>query len=284
MMTLLLLVLAADPIIVVNPRNAPVWVGNARDGGSELNVYVAGQAPGAGGLTDTELRATAVPVSIASVPSHAVTLASTTITGSVAVTGSFYQETQPVSGSLTCDVGTVPVTGAFWQATQPVSIASMPTTAVTMADRTYSHRAVAYAASPTPIAAAAQGAAIGDLEGRQYVNTSHPRAILCNLSTTATTSTQVTGCELVASNSIWITSITVGGGVATGATAPAIIQSGTSTGCTGPVVLYRCGHVAQSTCTISFPTPIKATAAHGICLLDATVGTKWVTITGYVAP
>ena len=40
---------------------------------------------------------TTQPVSIASVPTHAVTLASTTITGSVAVTGAFYQATQPVS-------------------------------------------------------------------------------------------------------------------------------------------------------------------------------------------
>src|ERR1035437_4855164 len=41
-----------------------------------------------------------------------------TVTGSVAVTGTFWQATQPVSG-------------AFWQATQPVSIATMPTTPVT---------------------------------------------------------------------------------------------------------------------------------------------------------
>ena len=50
-------------------------------------------------LTDTALRASAVPVSLASVPSHAVTLTSTTITGSVAVTGAFYQATQPISAA-----------------------------------------------------------------------------------------------------------------------------------------------------------------------------------------
>jgi hypothetical protein len=52
-----------------------------------------------------------------------VTLASTTITGSVAVTGTFYQATQPVSGTVA--VSNFPasqaVTGTFWQATQPVS-------------------------------------------------------------------------------------------------------------------------------------------------------------------
>ncbi len=113
------------------------------------------------GLTDTQLRALAVPVSgtfwqatqpvsIASMPSTPVTgtffqatqpvsgpltdtqlrastvpvsLTSTTVTGSVAVTGTFWQATQPVSGT-------------FWQATQPVSLASTTitgTVAVTQA-------------------------------------------------------------------------------------------------------------------------------------------------------
>jgi hypothetical protein len=65
-----------------------------------------------------------------------VSLASTTITGSVAVTGAFFQATQPVSGTITANQGTSPwvvslasttitgsvaVTGTFFQATQPVS-------------------------------------------------------------------------------------------------------------------------------------------------------------------
>lgn len=66
---------------------------------------------------------------------------------SIAVSGTFWQATQPVSiasavpvtdngGSLTVDgtvgvSGSVAVTGTFWQATQPVSIASMPSTPVT---------------------------------------------------------------------------------------------------------------------------------------------------------
>ena len=44
----------------------------------------------------------------------------TSITNAVAVTGTFWQDTQPVSGT-------------FWQATQPVSIASVPSHAVTNA-------------------------------------------------------------------------------------------------------------------------------------------------------
>lgn len=60
------------------------------------------------GLTDAQLRASAVPVS----------LASTTITGSVAVTGPL-TDTQLRASA-------VPVSGTFFQATQPVSAAALP--------------------------------------------------------------------------------------------------------------------------------------------------------------
>ncbi len=66
------------------------------------NIDVALSTRAVTGLTDTQLRATPVPVS-----------------GTIAVTGTFWQATQPVSG-------TVAVTGTFWQATQPVSAASLP--------------------------------------------------------------------------------------------------------------------------------------------------------------
>jgi hypothetical protein len=98
-------------------------------------------------LTDTLLRASPVPVS----------LTSTTITGSVAVTGTFWQATQPVSSTQlpaalgqttmaasmsvaiasnqsaipvtltsTTITGSVAVTGTFWQTTQPISAAALP--------------------------------------------------------------------------------------------------------------------------------------------------------------
>lgn len=64
------------------------------------------------------------PVSLASVPSHAVTNAGTfavqvTSAPTTAVTGTFWQATQPVSGTFW--QATQPVSGTFWQATQPVS-------------------------------------------------------------------------------------------------------------------------------------------------------------------
>lgn len=75
------------------------------------------------------------PVTIASLPlptgaSTEATLASllAKVNASIAVTGSFWQATQPVSIAA---MPSTPVTGTFWQATQPVSLASVPTHAVT---------------------------------------------------------------------------------------------------------------------------------------------------------
>jgi hypothetical protein len=93
--------------------------------------------PITGALTDTQIRATALPVSLASTTitnfpaSQAVTLASTTVTNfpaTQAVSGTFFQATQPVS---IASMPSTPVTGTFYQATQPVSLATAPTTPVT---------------------------------------------------------------------------------------------------------------------------------------------------------
>lgn len=110
---------------------------------SQLGAGTGGGATG--GLTNTELRATPVPVS-----------------GTVAVTGA-YQATQPVSGTVS--VSNLPssqaVTGSFYQATQPVSIASMPTTAVTGPLTDTQLRA---SAVPVSMAAAPTGAATSALQ------------------------------------------------------------------------------------------------------------------------
>lgn len=92
-------------------------------------------AASSGGLTNTELRATAVPISgtVTANVSGTVPVSGTFwqatqpisgnvgVTGSVAVTGTFWQATQPVSGTVTVGNASLAVTGAFYQATQPVS-------------------------------------------------------------------------------------------------------------------------------------------------------------------
>ncbi len=74
------------------------------------------------------------PVSIATMPTTPVTgtfwqatqpvSGTVSVSGSVAVTGTFWQATQPVSGTVTVGNASLAVTGTFFQATQPVSIAA----------------------------------------------------------------------------------------------------------------------------------------------------------------
>lgn len=79
-------------------------------------VSISGAVAVTGPLTDAQLRAAALPVTVGNFPAtQAVSIASMP---STPVTGTFWPATQPVSGT-------------FWQATQPVSIASMPSTPVT---------------------------------------------------------------------------------------------------------------------------------------------------------
>lgn len=125
-----------------------------------------------------------------------------------------------------------------------------------------------------------------DIEGRQFVRTDHPNRVACALTTTATGSTAITGCAAPGAGlSIYITDISIYGGVAVGATAAATIQWGTGGSCgSGTTVTYYCQHGATDGCEAHFTTPRKAAANSEICILDATVGTKFVTISGHVAP
>lgn len=108
------------------------------------SVTVSGTVTASGPLTDTQLRAVAVPVSGTFWPGTqpvSGTVAATQGAGedggrawnvaaavsnfpaSQAVTGTFWQTTQPVSGTVSVGnfPATQPVSGTFWQATQPVS-------------------------------------------------------------------------------------------------------------------------------------------------------------------
>jgi hypothetical protein len=83
--------------------------------------------PVSGPVTDTQLRATALPVSGTFWPATqpvSGTVTANAGTGTMAVSGTFWQATQPVSGPLTdtqLRATALPVSGTFWQATQPVS-------------------------------------------------------------------------------------------------------------------------------------------------------------------
>lgn len=84
------------------------------------NVGVTGSVAVTGPLTDSQLRATPIPVDVTFPVEQAVSIADP-----VAVTGDFYPTTQPISGNVGV-TGSVAVTGTFWQATQPISAVSLP--------------------------------------------------------------------------------------------------------------------------------------------------------------
>ncbi len=125
-----------------------------------------------------------------------------------------------------------------------------------------------------------------DAYGAQFVRQDSNNRILCRLTTTATTSTAITGCAAPGAGlSIYITDINIMGGVANAATAAASIQYGTGGTCgTGTTVVFDCQHAATSGCTANLSTPIKAAANSEVCLLDAAVGTKFAAISGFIAP
>jgi len=100
------------------------------------NLDVALSTRAVTGLTDAQLRAAAVPVSLAAVPLPAgaateATLATMlTLAGFQARINTFGQKTMANSTPvvLSSDQSAIPVTGTFFQATQPVSVAATVTT------------------------------------------------------------------------------------------------------------------------------------------------------------
>lgn len=137
--------------------------------------------------------------------------------------------------------------------------------------------------------AVANGVAVnwnGDVYGVPFVRVDHPNRVKCVITTTATTSTVVTGCAAPAAGlSIYVTDISQYGGITHTATTASTVQSGTGGTCgTATAVLNVCQHDALHGCEAHFITPLRAGTISEVCILDATVGTKWITISGYIAP
>ena len=112
----------------------PVTRGAGVSDANTQRMTLASDGPAVTALSSLDTKTPAVgqalmvasrPVVIASNQSAIpVSLTSTTIAGSVATTGTFFQATQPVSLTSTTITGSVATTGTFFQATQPVSIAA----------------------------------------------------------------------------------------------------------------------------------------------------------------
>lgn len=224
-------------------------------------------------LTDTQLRATPVPVS------GTVTVG--TFPDNEPINIAQINGVTPLMGSGATGTGSHRVTPATDSPTFGTANGSIPAQS-----QLSSGRAVAYGSSPTAVTAGNNAPVITDLEGIPYVNMGHPRSVFCQMAAgTGTTLAELTGCAAVASNSYYIKSIVMTGGIATAATVPALIRSGTGSNCaTGTVTWATCWHGAAGSCVFYFDPPIKVTQAHAICHIDATAGTKSVMLTAYIAP
>lgn len=126
-----------------------------------------------------------------------------------------------------------------------------------------------------------------DAYGAAYSRQDHPNRIACNVLSTATTSTIVTGCSAPGAGlSIYLTSLQWHSSIISTTTNFMTIQSGTGGNCGASVdVLYRgYAQVAFSGREAVFQTPIKAPANEEICLLHPGAGTRLVSIQGFIAP
>lgn len=94
-------------------------------------IYLGAHGVDGGAVTTSNPLPVVIQASAAVIGHTIVDSGSVTVSnfpGSQAVTGTFWQTTQPVSIAT---MPSTPVTGTFWQNTQPVSIATMPSTPVT---------------------------------------------------------------------------------------------------------------------------------------------------------
>lgn len=249
-----------------------------------VTTYWDGGAPAAA-LTDTQLRATPVPVSVAGLVAWDDGGFARTIVyedgGARLISG--VVTTYWDGGATPTNLGTNSVF-VYWDGGSPgfgTANGTVPTQSMLQ-----SGRAVAYGSSPTAVTAGNNAPQVSDLEGMPYVNTGHPRAVFCQMASAATaTLIELTGCAAVASTSYYVKSVVFSGGIATAATVPALLRSGTGANCaTATATWATCWHGTAGSCVYYFDPPIKITAAHALCAIDATVGTKSVMLTGYLAP
>lgn len=167
-----------DNLMTWVPQTVSAGVGDAVTVTNIPHVIVDSLPAEGGGLTDTELRATAVPVSLATAPTTPVTgpLTDTQLRAVAVPVSLAAVPSHPVTNAGTF---AVQATGDFYPVTQPVSIATMPSTPVTGPLTDTELRAVAVpvsaAALPLPADAAsnttlalltlAQNAAAADQAG-----------------------------------------------------------------------------------------------------------------------
>lgn len=126
-----------------------------------------------------------------------------------------------------------------------------------------------------------------DAYGALYARQDHPNRIACNITSTATTSTLVTGCTAPGAGlSIYLTALQWSSSIISTTTNFMTIQDGTGGNCGANVTVHYRGFIpaAFNSQNIVFQTPIKADANSEICFLHPGAGTRLVSIQGFIAP
>lgn len=257
-----------------------------------LPVSVISGGGGGGSLTNTELRASPVPVS-----------------------GTFWQATQPISGTVSVS-GSVAVTGAFYQATQPVSIAATVAVSGPLTDTQLRASAVpvsqsgTWTATPPALAKGTQGAtgfSVQQLKdaGRAIVNAATAIAGVTAVTTEALLALNVSR-DGAATSSVTTIAVTSGKrlriiGITAGviSTAAAVISARVSlrmnpsgaVAANSPILAIltmsqQAAALAQAgdTCVLMLPEAIEISGTMQIGLsqvASVTTGTIWASLIAY---
>ena len=125
-----------------------------------------------------------------------------------------------------------------------------------------------------------------DAYGAAYARVDNPNRIRCQISSTATTSTLVTGCSAPGAGlSIYLTSLQWSSSIISTTTNFMTVQAGTGGTCgTGTTVHYQGYALAFTSVTMVFQTPIKVAANSEVCFIHPGAGTRLVNIQGFIAP
>jgi hypothetical protein len=122
----LLRLLACSLVLAWGAPASANWLYTPGAGPSNFRSFNSGTTPAgtsACAATNTDCMAF-VPIDITGTPLFSSGNPGVVSGGPFAVTGTFWQTTQPVSGTFW--QATQPVSGTFWQATQPISAAALP--------------------------------------------------------------------------------------------------------------------------------------------------------------
>lgn len=149
--------------------------------------------------------------------------------------------------------------------------------------------AKAHTGIPTAVADATRVNNIADVYGAQFVRDDHPNRIRCTVTVSTATTIQAVGGSCVAPGaglSLYVTDVMFSASAA-GIAADAFptLKYGTGGTCgTGTTVFWGALTATAIRTSDSFQTAIKIPANNEICWITTTAGSKFIVISGFIAP